>query len=297
MTPPLFLDCVALFGSVPRGDYDAQSDQDVLIVSDVHKARLDDQFVKAGYSPSVYSWRQLEDLARDGSLFIQHLKQESQILIDKRGQLQALLDDYRPKSDYSTRLADNKNLFEITNGVPTTNAAMSWAFDVLAVAFRNHAILHLAQRRIYEFSYIKLVSRIASEFGLSNSEIAILNELRLKKRQYRMHPNTAQVSLSSLQRTQALLEKLVQVDCLSLRLSPQDFVARLLAMPCKGAHWYHILRRYEGAYRAMGFTPAHDSSATKTKIEQLFSRPSPYCDNGADSIRWIQSQIHKLPLA
>src|SRR5262245_53353700 len=118
MRLPHSVDSMALFGSRKRGDYDSYSDCDVLIVSQERAEHLEDAFTRVGLSPSIYSWQQLEQLASEGSLFLQHLKLESTIVVDQGDQLQKLLSNFTPKNDYSARLEENRSLLAITNGVP-----------------------------------------------------------------------------------------------------------------------------------------------------------------------------------
>jgi len=297
MRPARDIDSLVIFGSVSRGDSDRYSDRDLLVVADRQHEYIDSSFVKAGYSPSFYTWQQLEGLARDGSLFLQHLKQESTVLRDRAGRLHELLDRFRPWKDYSAKLQENRRLFEMTRGVPAYAPALSWAFDVLAVAFRNHAILHLAQRGVYIFSYSALVSEFASEFGLSSAEVSLLKELRIRKQEYRTHPRSVEVSLLALQRTQALLEKIVQVKCLSTCLSSHEFIERLLSMPIKDLHWYYALRCYEGVYRTLGFMPTHDGGPACARLEDIFANPSPYKSAGADCMASLRMEIWRLAMA
>lgn len=90
---------VAIFGSLVRGDYDFWSDRDILLVDDdpcstvLLKARLE----QAGWSCSHYTWDRLNKLSMSGSLFVQHLRQESVQLSDPHGRLSDLLSDFRPK--------------------------------------------------------------------------------------------------------------------------------------------------------------------------------------------------------
>jgi hypothetical protein len=288
------IDGLALYGSMLRGDFDEHSDRDLLIVADQQAEWLNDVFSSAGYSPTVYSWRQLEGLSKEGSLFIQHLKQESKVLKDKNGQLHELLSCYEPKDDYTSRLLENRNLFEMTSGVSATSPAVSWAFDVLAVAFRNHAILQCAQRKAYIFSYGSLVREMAYEFDLHPTEVELLLELRTRKSQYRVHPTSVTMSMTSLKRTQALLEKMFHVDCLSQNLAPRDFVSKLLGETRVDLHWYYRLRRAEGAYRSMGFVPSHDGRALFARIERVFGKPSPYGSGGSSAIDWVEGQVRSI---
>ncbi len=294
MIPSMRIDSLALFGSVARGDADLISDRDVLVATKLPEPLIADALERAGYSPSLYIWEQLQNLARDGSLFLQHLKQESRILLDRQGRLRDLLSDYRPRSDYSARITDNLKLLELTNGVPATPLAMAWAFDVLAVALRNHAILDLAQEGTYIFSYSELIMRLAFMHQLSYSELHLLLDLRCRKREYRSNPHFANTSLPTLLRTQAVIERITGANLLSLRLSAYEFVNQLLALPQHAVHWYFLLRRYEGVYRAMGFAPLSDSTPEQREIDILFAAPSPYTSTGSDSIAWIRTELEAL---
>lgn len=288
------IDSLAIFGSVPRGDSDRFSDRDVLVAADQPDTQIESAFIRAGFSPSIYSWQQLDRLATDGSLFLQHLKQESQIFIDRNDRLNDLLTTYRPRSDYTDRINENLLLFELTNGVPDFPATISWALDVLAVALRNHAILLLAQSGVYLFSYSALIAKLAALHKLTDRESSLLLALRTSKRQYRDHPQTVNATLSELLQTQAVIEKITGANCLSIRLTPSDFVTRLLKLPCDSVHWYNLLRRYEGVYRAMGFVPQIDSTLDLLEIERVFAKPSPYSLTGADSISWVRNRIETL---
>jgi predicted nucleotidyltransferase len=286
------IDGVALFGSMQRGDHDHFSDRDLLIVSE-RGSEVEDAFSKAGFSPNVYNWEQIENLAFEGSLFVQHLKNESRVVFDRTGRLRSLLKSFRPKKDYSQRLDENRHLIAMTNGVPHNTPAGGWAFDVLAVAFRNHAILHLAQREIYLFSFSALVRELTAEHGLSKPEADLLTNLRTRKHQYRLG-ETIGLPPAELQRTQAVIEKITRVECTASRLSSPQFVSRLTGMPRDGVHWYHLLRRCEGAYRAMGFTRLNDVETLNKRIEQAFAKPSPYSSGSSEPLEWIAKQIDEL---
>ena len=288
------VDSVALFGSVPRGDADRHSDRDVLVVSLQPASQVESELTRAGFSPSFYSWQQLENLAADGSLFLQHLKQESRILLDRDGRLTDFLAAFQPRRDYSARIIENLQLFELTNGVPDVPTSVSWAFDVLAVALRNHAILLLAQTGRYIFSFAELVAQLKVMHGLSDFESSLLLELRTFKRKYRLHPHAVNVSLCRLQQTQAVIEKVTGADCLSLRQSPQEFGRRLLATSSQTDHWYCLLRRYEGVHRSNGFVPLSDASRELMELEHIFANPSPYRPTGSDAIRWVREKVQSL---
>ena len=93
---------LAAFGSAARGDHDAFSDRDLLVVTDDVKAlkMLKSSFDSMGWSCTAYSWNRLQHAADHGSLFVQHLKQESNIYRDPSNRLADLLANFSTKASY-----------------------------------------------------------------------------------------------------------------------------------------------------------------------------------------------------
>jgi hypothetical protein len=288
------VESLAVFGSVPRGDDDQFSDRDILLAGSGPNSLVERALSKAGYSPSTYSWAQMEALSQDGSLFLQHLKQEAQVVVDRNGRLCDLLTAYRPLDDYSHRIAENIQLFEMTSGVPACRALLGWAFDVLAVGFRNHAILQLANTGQYVFSYPALVAAISQAHNLSAKEAQLLAELRQHKRDYRARCAVGAGAREKLRQTQAVIERITGADCISDALSIEEFVSHQIGSASSSGHWYYPLRRLEGAYRAMGCTPAKASSSDQREIETIFSKPSPYGGTGMGSIEWLRTSVESI---
>lgn len=87
-----------LFGSLARADQSNGSDTDLLMVS------LDDEtrHVSVGHlSLFLYPWRQLEQDARDGDLFVCHLVREAKPLIDPDNYLPRLQQAFQFRSNYT----------------------------------------------------------------------------------------------------------------------------------------------------------------------------------------------------
>ena len=291
MNFPAHIDSIAYFGSTVRGDDDRFSDQDILLIGDeLHRQYSKEYFFSKGYSPSFYSWHQFDNLIADNSLFIQHLKQESSIVVDKEDRLHKSLVNFKVSTNYFDRLLQNNSLLRLTIGTPSTKAAQAWAFDVLAVAFRNFAILKNAQKGDFIFSYSELVQRVKVQCGLSQSEVDLLLELRQNKSIYRSGQISTNVNAVRLNITQKLLAYLFDVSLTTELNNTIEFDTSNLAH-FDSLHWYCRMRWYEGIFRASGRMPSNASSALEHEIEWMFANPSPYGHFDDDLVKRLPKMI------
>ena len=86
-----------LFGSLARADHASGSDTDLLMIN------LEDELrhVSVGHlSLFIYPWRQLENDARMGDLFVCHLVHEAKPLVDPDGYLPQLQKAFRFRTSY-----------------------------------------------------------------------------------------------------------------------------------------------------------------------------------------------------
>jgi hypothetical protein len=177
----------AVFGSAARGDSDQLSDRDILIVDeDIHVLRARAAFLKAeGWSVASYTFKKLEALASQGALFIQHLKLESDILIDRGTRLEALLSSYRPKASYAKELNANFRLANLLSIIGKGSMSEMWAADLLYVTVRNFGVLKLAGSGIHVYSFDRILHELVSSHVISNSVVQELRKLRFMKCLYR----------------------------------------------------------------------------------------------------------------
>lgn len=180
-------DAEAIYGSASRGDSDALSDRDILVVdSDVNVLRRRRQLLEQdGWSVATYTWKKLAHIAASQCLFIQHLKSESTILTDRRGRLESLLASFEPKGSYSKEIYANAELAEVTSVFPNTCRGHLWVADVLYVAMRNFGVLHLASKRQFVFGYAEILEALRIDGIISYCDVRGLLSLRELKNVYR----------------------------------------------------------------------------------------------------------------
>lgn len=177
----------ALFGSLSRGDADAMSDRDVLIVDDdidVLRSR-GAQLTRQGASVASYTFSKLEALAAQGALFLQHLKLEARIDKDRGSRLSNLLHEFRPKNDYSREINDNAGLAALAGVVPYGPRGLLFAADVLYVSARNYGVLALAQGGIHVYSFNEVVAELENQGLIIRGGASALSSLRSLKCLYR----------------------------------------------------------------------------------------------------------------
>lgn len=177
----------AEFGSSARGDADALSDRDFLIVDDdIRVLRERSAALRAeGFSVASYTFCKLEHLSRVGALFVQHLRLEAKVSVDRDGRLTRLLASFRPKSSYSAEIAENGALARLIDRIPPGPVAEMWAADVLYVTMRNFGVLSLAERGRYVFAYDAILDALREEGVLDREAVANLRQLRFMKSLYR----------------------------------------------------------------------------------------------------------------
>lgn len=126
-----------LYGSHARGDKDALSDLDLLLVSDAPQLSFET-------TASRYTWAEIEAMAASGSVFLHHLRMEGRPLLESKeaaGRMRALLEGLgtykntkRDANAFATVISDVKE--ELRNGSPP-----SYELGVLGTVVRHASIL------------------------------------------------------------------------------------------------------------------------------------------------------------
>lgn len=258
----------AVFGSTGRGDGDALSDRDILIVdTDIGLLRRRQAVLEdSGWSVASYTFEKLNALALNGALFIQHLKGESDIVRDATGQLRHILSIFRPKTSYHCELAQNARLADLIATWPDTARGALWAADVLYVATRNFGILQLAQKQRYLFSYPNVLEALAESGIISSSALPDLLMLRLAKSLYRSgRVLTVEAAGSIVQRAIEALPK-PSFPMHSVALNPVEVLSQATALSGVDPA-YHRLRNLERIY--LSFLALKPTSAATRSLAAL----------------------------
>lgn len=177
---------ICIFGSQARRSTDSFSDRDVLLVGEppaVERLKLD--WLAAGWNVTTFERGGFERMAEVKSLFIQHLKQEANIIVDAEGYLATALRTYSPKTEY---LAERNDALRHVLHLPHESGRYWYDLclaDTHYVFLRNVAILNLASKGEYCFDYRLIMERLSGELKLSSTEESSLQELRSLKHGYR----------------------------------------------------------------------------------------------------------------
>jgi hypothetical protein len=267
----------AVFGSAARGDADGISDRDILIVDDdpaVLQARS--RVLEAeGWSVASHTFRKLNALSHMGALFVQHLKLECRVLVDRDGRLTDLLASFRPRTDYAAELQENARLASLAATVPEGPRGTLLAADILYVTVRNFGVLSLAERGIHAYAYTAIGTGLETERLIAPGGARAIASLRFLKCLYR-----AGESGSGGSTRRAVEDALV---VLPRRFFPADFhsvpARDVLAMPapCEPAAPYHVLRDLELrllALQAIGGGDAVDGDIAR--LSKWIANPRAY---------------------
>lgn len=177
----------AIFGSASRGDVDALSDRDVLIIdNDIELLqRRSIELAEAGWSVASYTFAKFDALCACGALFVQHIKLESKIIVDREGGLSRRLAAFQPRTSYAREIRDNSTLAGLAETVPVGARGTLLAADILYVTVRNFGVLSLAERGIHVYSFSAVLSGLESEGFMVPGSARALAALRFLKCLYR----------------------------------------------------------------------------------------------------------------
>lgn len=238
-----------LFGSAGRGDSDALSDRDILIIDRdievLNRRRLILESI--GYSVATYTWKKIQRLSDQGALFIQHLKLESVVLRDEGRCFKNLMTEFSPRQSYREDILNNFNMASVVATYPATKKGALWTADVLYVCLRNFGVLKLAERKKFVFSYNAILECLVNDSVLNAASVKSLAYLRVLKNSYR---SGVDVDYNHIHETLSAALEFIPTEVLSsssLPLPPAHIVLAAETLPPHVSS-YHRLRNLEKIY-------------------------------------------------
>ncbi|MDY0274023.1 MAG: hypothetical protein RBR42_01125 [Desulfomicrobium sp.] len=263
----------AIYGSVARNDCDIYSDKDLLYAYD--QGFYPDSSIiskqKAGWNCSAYTYENLDYLSKIGALFIQHLKQDSVIVWDHNERLSNIVSKYTPKKEYCDEIKEASEFFGILNFIEDSQKGYGWALDVLAIGFRNFNILNFANKRIYEFSFKKILEASKHLYCLSNKETDSLCLLRQYKYMYRNHENFSKYHKESLKEIVSIFNCKLNIKFESNFVPSERFFAvQNNAIKVQKYNGYQRFRLAESIFNSVSHLLGKD---TNQLYRQIISNP------------------------
>ena len=219
-----------LYGSYARGDVDSYSDKDLAIFSDSENiSSYVDKYTRLGWSCAVYSYKEIEEMAKKGYLFVQHLKQDGKILFDAGNHLRTILNNFVPKKEYIYEIEEAKNIFSCIKYIVKDIDCILWALDILSISLRNYLIVYYGNKGIYEYSTRKLYKMFIHSNVFSKNDIDFLLNLREYKYIYR-NRHKIDIDLESIYSYYNLIVKLICTnigfDINTVWVSKKEFIEK-----------------------------------------------------------------------
>lgn len=177
---------IAEFGSSCRNTSDILSDRDLLIVCQKgNHSSLYKRYSNYGYSVSVFTPEQLNHMKSQGSLFLQHLRNEANVLVDSNGNFAQFLSscDLVPPS-----VGELKKCMATVSYIgswPAPSPLVAWKADFLYCITRDLLIKKLAKLGIVAFGIEELESHSCAYLDISTVEFKNMFSLRRAKAAYR----------------------------------------------------------------------------------------------------------------
>lgn len=273
-------DSVAVFGSIARGDSDGMSDRDVLIVDDNANVRSTAAKVlrARGWSPVCFTWRRLNNAIAGRGLFIQHLKLEAKILVDRGGRLRESLKRFSVRSAYDREITGSLELLGVLENIPNCRAGCYWSLDVLSVGLRTLGVATLANHGMYAFSLNRILTSLETVRVLSATDRESLIGIRQYKWRHRNSKLHRPISFNQTFKLIDLVSRRFKIGLHVKTIGAEQALEALTADEVRCPNWYLRSRVLERAL--LGLQPrinvGREISTAKRDLQRLVREPSQY---------------------
>ena len=293
----------AIFGSAARGDNDIFSDRDLLIISDDETSlrEMKSKYGSVGWSCTAYSWTRLQHAADQGSLFVQHLKQESKILSDPSDRLAHLLAQYSTRTSYKSESNGSASLLgNLMQHLPRCDVGPMWTLDVLSVGFRSLAVANLADNGIYAFSNSGIIDGLTRIGMISREDRPQLNVLRRFKSLYRQGVVDKQIGWCDIFDWIRLVDRIFALGLSSRCVGTIEIVESALADGSTAqtdSNWYTRCRRIESALWMLKPRQNRERAEFRAHRQKLFrtvKSPNSYAWHFTGGHKSIQGSLSDL---
>lgn len=270
---------IAKFGSNCRDDSDQHSDRDLLIVCPPRKkASLQRKYNKKGFSVSFFTESQLERMQDKGSLFLQHIKFESRIVIDSDDEFRRFIDSCNFKPPSQDELDRCEIALTTVLTWPSDSRTDSWKADWLYCVLRDYLVKKLAARGSLAFGISDISRCCKMKWGATDAQLNCLAQLRLNKAYYRSGVKEYTGNPLIFSEVNSLIKTISGIE-ISISSDHHRSLESL-----RNSHLntcYQWLRALEGIYilaRSTGFThPSHE------EIVKIIQNPNLY--NSSSQLR------------
>jgi hypothetical protein len=175
------------FGSRKRGDCDASSDRDILLIgSDWCELRSEkERRKKEGYSVSCFTVGRAKRLIGSGSLFFKHIIDEGSLVSGSREEYGCIIAEWYPAASYDIEIENNLDWLEVLGFVPKTQAGLVIVVDIVITSVRNILIRRLAGAGEYVFSWGALLGTAVRRKLIKAVDVEGFLMARMLKNEYR----------------------------------------------------------------------------------------------------------------
>ncbi|MGC0837993.1 nucleotidyltransferase domain-containing protein [Pantoea agglomerans] len=188
-----------LFGSVSRGDYNKNSDIDVLLynypegkaiykIKDLDIPELPINFIS-------YDTATFNNFYNQGSLFLYHIFEQGKLIDGCESKWAELTSSFKVKKSFADEINKIKNEALIYRDLEFLNGYYLSALVNLYPLLKNFCIFSLAEEGIYEFNKRECIKLKANNIGVSNNLILLqdfydysVREINIK---LKLSPNSA----------------------------------------------------------------------------------------------------------